>query len=177
VVWLKDDCVIHWRNRLSIQECSKMPSFASWLIRDASGEYSPFKVPINNLTGANYATNLGLITALQNALLAITLGNIASRAIAAEQTDINDTAVANQFAQRELKALVVYEGDTSGIKYTIEIPTFDPTGRMIAGTDLIDLTDTEVAAFVAAFEAIARTPNSDTETVTVLEMRLVGRNV
>jgi len=152
-----------------------MPSFASWLIRDASAEYSPFKVPIINLTGANYATNLGLVTALQNALLAIILGNVASRAIAAEQTDINDTPVANQFAQREMKALVSYRGDTSGALMRAEIPTPD-LDLLIAGTDLFDLNDgAAMEDFVTAFEAIVR--RNGTEDVTVEEIRFVGRNL
>jgi len=151
-----------------------MPSYASWLIRDASNEYSPFKVPINNLTGANYATNLGLVTALQNALLNIILGNIASRAIAAEQADINDTTVANQFAQREMKALVSYRGDTSNVLMRAEVPTPD-LAKLIAGTDLFDLTDADMAAFVTAFEAIVQ--RNGTEAVTVEEIRFVGRNL
>ena len=34
-----------------------------------------------------------------------------------------------------------------------------------------------LAAFVTAFQAMARTPDSDTETVTITEIRLVGRNI
>jgi len=152
-----------------------MPSYASWLIRDASNEYSPFKVPINNLTGANYATNLGLVTALQNALLNIILGNVASRAIAAEQTDINDTAVANQFAQREMKALVEYRGSTSNVLMRAEVPTPD-LAKLIAGTDLFDITgDADLIAFVSAFEAIVQ--RGGTEAVNVEAIRFVGRNL
>lgn len=151
-----------------------MPSTASWLIRDASGEYSPFKVPINNLTGANYATNIGLVTALQNALINIIIGNVASRAVAAEQTNINDTPVANGFAQRESKALVHYRGNTSNVLMRAEIPTPD-LAKLIPETDLFDLTDTDMAAFVTAFEAIVN--RGGTEAVTVEEIRFVGRNL
>lgn len=151
-----------------------MPSYVSWLIRDASNEYSPFKVPINNLTGANYAANVGLVTALQNALIAIILGNVATRSIAAEQTDINDAGVANQFAQREMKALVSYRGSTSNVLMRAEIPTPD-LDKLIDGTELFDLADTDIAAFVTAFEAIVQ--RNGTEAVTVEEIRFVARNL
>jgi len=151
-----------------------MPSSASWLIRDASNEYSPFKVPIINLTGANYAATLGLVTALQNALINIILGNLASNAIAAEQTSINDTTVANQFAQREMKALVAYRGDVSNVLMRAEVPTPD-LAKLVAGTDLFDLADVDIAAFIAAFEAVVR--RGGTEAVTIEEIRFVGRNL
>jgi hypothetical protein len=68
-----------------------------------------------------------------------------------------------------------YEGDTSKKKFRSEIPTPD-TSKVIAGTDEVDMSDTDIAAYVTALETIGRSPDSDTETITVLGMRLVGRN-
>lgn len=151
-----------------------MPSTAAWKIRDASNEYSTFQVPIINLTGANYAANIGLVTALQNALINIILGNVASRAVAAEQASINDNTVANQFAQRENKAMVVYRNTVNNALLRAEIPTPD-LAKLVPGTDLFDLADADMAAFVAAFEAIVQADG--TSVVNVEEIRFVARNI
>jgi len=39
------------------------------------------------------------------------------------------------------------------------------------------MTDTDIAAYVTAFETIAKSPDDDAEGVNVLDMRLVGRNI
>lgn len=61
-------------------------------------------------------------------------------------------------------------------KFRQEIPTPD-TDKLVPGTDLADMTDTDIAAYVTAFETIAKSPDDDTEGVNVLDMRLVGRNI
>lgn len=152
-----------------------MGSAVNWRIRDASNEYSAFNAPIINLTGANYAATLGLITTLQNALIAIILGNVAGRSIAAEQTAINDTPVANAFAQRELKAMISYRGSVNNELRRSEVPTPD-LQYLIPGTDLFDIvTAGPMLTFVNAFEALAAVDGVGT--VTVEEIRFVGRNL
>lgn len=151
-----------------------MPSAVNFNIRDFSSEYSNFRVPVINYTAGNFATNQGLITALQNALLDIILGNLASRTLTLEITDVNDTPVTDPVAQRELKALVSYRDNINSALYRAEIPTPDLT-NLITGTDLFNLSDTEIAAFVTAFEAIVR--GGGVNAVTVESMRLVGRNL
>jgi len=151
-----------------------MPSFVNWNIRDASSEYSGFRVPIINLTGANYATVSGQVTALQNALIAIILGNVAARQITAEQEAINDTPVANQFAQRENKALVRYRDTVTNELLRAEIPTPD-LAKLVPGTDLFDVTDADIAAFVTAFEDVVRADG--TKVVDVESIQFVARNI
>jgi hypothetical protein len=46
---------------------------------------------------------------------------------------------------------------------------------LLPGTDLADLTDTEIAAYVTAFETLARTEEG--ENVEVLYIEAVGRNL
>lgn len=154
-----------------------MPHYSTFTLLDYSNEKSTVTIHNGAITAGTIAGFLTQFGALRDAIAAITLGTVQKEKWVGDDTVLSNTIPANVFAQRELKALVLYEGDTSQKKFSIEIPTFDPTGRMIPGTDLVDLSNTEVAAFVAAFEAVARTPDSDTETVTVLEIRLVGRNV
>jgi len=81
------------------------------------------------------------------------------------------------YAQRELKWLVTYSGNTSGKKFTIEIACPDVTDNVVPNTDLADLASTDWAAFVTAFEAYVKSPDNGTEAVTVLSARVVGRNI
>lgn len=62
-------------------------------------------------------------------------------------------------------------------KYTFEIPTALLTGQLVANTGIADLTTTEMAAFVTAFEAIARCPDSDVNAVEISQIIHVGRNL
>lgn len=151
-----------------------MASAVSWNIRDASGEYSNFRVPVIDYTAGNFAANQGLVSALQNALLGIIIGNIASRTTVLDLTDVNDTPVANQFAQRELKALVSFRNDVTQALLRAEVPTPD-LQFLIPESDMFDLTATEVAQFVTDFEAIVRA--GGVSAVTIESIRLVGRNL
>jgi hypothetical protein len=81
------------------------------------------------------------------------------------------------YAQRELKWLITYQGDSSGKLFSIEIACPDITDNIVPATDLADLASTDWAAWVTAFEDFARSPDDLAETVTVVSARLVGRNI
>jgi len=149
---------------------------STFTLLDNSGEKSSMTVHNGAVTAVTIAGFLTAFGDLRTAIEGITLGTMHKEQWVGDSDVLSNTLPANMFAQRELKALVVYEGDTTQKRFTVAIPTFDPTGRMIVGSDKVDLTETDVAAFVTAFEAIAKSPDDDTETVTVLEIRLVGRN-
>lgn len=144
---------------------------------DHSGEKSAVRVyngPINAGTYAGYVTAYG---ALEAALQNITLGTLHQRMVNTATTVVSQTLPTVQ-AQRERKWLVTYEGDTSKKLFHLEIPCADLSGtHLVPNTDLADMTDSAIIAFVDAFETIARSPDSDSETVTVLRMRHVGRNI
>ena len=80
--------------------------------------------------------------------------------------------ITNPEAQRENKWLVRYH-DTAGALYSIEIPTAK-LSLLDAGTEFLDLTGTEAAAFVTAFQAGAVSP-TDGSAVTVDSIQFVGR--
>jgi hypothetical protein len=148
-----------------------------YTLLDYSGEKSAVRLYNGAVTAVSIGGFLTAFGDLRDAIGDITLGTIHQEQWVGDLTLLSNDLPTNPFAQRELKWLVRYHGDTSNKRFTMEIPTADPTGRLIPGTDLADLTQTEVAAFVTAFEAQARTPDSDTETVTVDEIVLVGRNL
>jgi len=147
----------------------------SFTILDASEETSSWGFNVGAITAISLP---GFLTNFGN--LRTSLGNIIKGAIKKEKWVGDDTLLTNvpptdSTAQVELKFLLSYEGDTSKKVFHSEIATPD-TDLLIPGTDKVDLTDTAVADFITDFEAIARTPDSDLETVTVLDMTLVGRN-
>lgn len=121
---------------------------------------------------AGFLTQFGnLRTALQNVIL----GTVQKEQWVGDSTVLDNTPPTEPAAQVELKWLVQYEGATTNKKFRVELPTPD-TSKLIPGTDKADLTDTDIAAYITAFEAIGRSPDDDEETINVLDITLVGRN-
>lgn len=145
-------------------------------VLDFSNETSGSKVSFGAVTALSIAGLLADIGDLRDAISAIILGTIKADRWVGDSTTITNEAPADPGAQIELKFQFTYEGATSHKTYRVEIPTANPA-LTIAGTDLVDLTDTDVAAFVTAFETLAKAPDDDTESVNIIEGRLVGRNV
>jgi len=150
---------------------------SNWSLLDFSNESSSVRMYNGAITAVSIAGFLTAFGGMRTALEGITLGTMKQEQWVGDLTVLSNTPPTNVFAQRELKWLVRYQGNTTQKIHNLEIPTADPTGRLTAGTDKADLTETNMAAWVTAFEAFARTPDSDTETVTVLDVTLVGRNL
>jgi len=145
-------------------------------INDASGEASSFGVPGADLTAGNFTAQVALWDALVTAIQNIIIGNVAMKSLAAYVTEVDDTLPANAFAQRELKWLVGWSNTSTGEKHTTEIACPD-LAFLVPGSDIADLTGTEMAAFVAAFEAVVRGGAAGTNTVNVDYVRVIGRNL
>jgi len=126
----------------------------------------------STLTAANFTAQTGLISALFSAALDLTLGSQAGTRILAVAS-VSAVENTNPLAQRENKWLVRYH-DTGGTKFTVEIPTAD-LSLLDTGTEFLDLTGTEAAAFKTAFEAVVKSPDDPTLTVTLDSIQFVGR--
>lgn len=147
-------------------------------ILDHSGEVGRMRLYTPDLDGTNVAsytsdtpTNaLGDIRLALNPLIA---GNHLQRTVTA--TVITDAATlpADVNAQRERKAQVSYRDTVSGKLYRFEIPTFSMVG-VNQGSDQIDLTQADWAAFVSAFEADFVSPEGNA--VEVVSAKHVGRS-
>jgi len=145
-------------------------------VTDASQENSSFGFESAALTAGNIAGQATAAGTLEAATEALTIGNISKNQVA--QILLDDPGVpSNPYAQRELKWLVSYQAVTSGKLYSLEIPAPDLTDNLVAGTDVADLTSTDWAAWVTAFEAYAKPADDLTDAVTVVGARLVGRNL
>jgi hypothetical protein len=151
-------------------------SYISLAYRDRSAEVSTVTIHTVELTAANLVAWEGDFTTLRAAMDALVIGKEAHQTKVLEKALISRDIPASEFAQRENKWLVSYEGDTSHKLFSIEIPTADLALRN-QGNDSIDITVAPFDAFVTAFEDLARSPDDPTETVSVRAIKFVGRNL
>jgi len=153
-----------------------MPSFIERSYRDWSGEVSGFGITTYLLTDANFSNHVAHQTALDDAIAALTSGQLAKSAFGTRELVSSDNGPFG--AQRERKILVTYKGNTSEKIFRTEIPCEALVeANFIPGSDELAMTNAEVAALVDAFEDIARSPDNGTEAVTILSVRFVGRNL
>ena len=149
-----------------------MTNSVSWTIADYSDERSTVSVPVGDITALTIAGLLTQIGTLKSAIEGLTSGVI-QRESWGQSTKISNALPASQSAQRESKILVIYEDSVTYELFRMEIPCRnDANIALIANTDKLDLSDAETAAFVTAFEAIAR---QNGHACNVLEMSVIGR--
>lgn len=153
-----------------------MASRTNFTIRDYSNELSNFGVVSVTGTSGNLAAQLVFAASLSSAVENLTIGHLDKYGYQIFLLD-NPITPTNVYAQREVKWLVSYVGDTSGKSFSIEIAAPDLTGNIITNSDMADLASADWVAFVSAFEDYARSPDNGTETVTVTGARVVGRNI
>lgn len=140
----------------------------------SGAEKSNWSVWGATLTAGNIVAQTGLATALRTATLDMILGAEASSRLLASSTK-SAVDITNPLAQRENKWLVRYHDDSDGAPFRVEIPTAK-LSLLDTGTEFLNLADGGViAAFVAAFEAYAVSPDDPTHTVTVDSIQFVGR--
>lgn len=142
---------------------------------DFDGEVTTFNINHAALTGANFAATETLLDSLRDAMAAITLGTVSKTRYGNEDL-LSITKASAEAAQRELKWLVSYHDATSLKRYSVEIgcadtDQLDPNDRAHAEIGDAGLVD----AFIAAFEAVAKSPSGGA--VVVDEITLVGRPV
>jgi len=145
-------------------------------ITDYSNEKSNFNVTSITANAGNLAAQQTAAAALVAAIEDLTIGDLTKQIMQLEI--VNSPSIpSNPYAQREVKWLVQYVGDSSGKIFSIEIAAPDLTDNTLPNSDIADLTSTDWAAFVTAFESYVRSPDNGTETVTVLKAKVVGRNI
>lgn len=146
-------------------------------ILDYSNEVSRFECTTEVITALTLPTVLTLLTNFETALAPMILGTVVRKQQDVFDNTLPRTLPASENAQRERKWLVVYHDNTTGKIFRTAIPTANLVGHLTPGTDLADLADTEVDAFVTAFEAAFRSPDDSTHGITVERIVAVGRNL
>lgn len=158
---------------------------------DYSLENSSSSVHVGGVTAVSLPGLLTQIAAYVTAVDNITIGTLRDDTLIAFSTNRSSTPPASPLARRESKWLIRYEDNLPffddpvnaipnagfGKIFTFTIPTADflLTGAFPLNSDDAVLTQTQLAAFVTAFEAMARSPYGGT--VNVLGIEAVGRNL
>jgi len=145
-------------------------------ITDFSNEKSNFSVTSITANAGNLAAQQTAAAALAGAIDDLTIGELTKQSMSLVILD-TPAIPTSPYAQRELKWLVSYVGDSSGKIFQVEIAAPDITDNVVGNSDIADLASTDWAAFVTAFESYVRSPDNGTETVTVLKAQVVGRNI
>lgn len=152
---------------------SKSEYSTSW--RDFSDEKANASLTIVQLTAGNVVATLALVDALLASMQAITEGSAETSRVTYRTQEEDPGRPTSESAQRERKWLVFYHDTTTNKKYRFEIPTALLTANLVAGTDLADLGATNIAAFVSAFEAVVKDPDTGLNTVAIDKIQHVGR--
>lgn len=145
-------------------------------ITDFSQENSSFGYESAALNAGNIVAQTALHVALREATEDVTIGHVSKQGL--YQPFLDDPGVpTNPYAQREMKALVTYQGTISGKKFQTEVAAPNLTDTLVPGTDVFNIEEDPWAAWVTAFVGVAKSPDDPTESVIVLGVRLVGRNI
>lgn len=166
-----------------------MPGRLSFSLLDHSKEVKNTSLLTGNVTAVSLPGLLTQIGTLRAAIDAITLGTVAGEMLVAFDTNLSNAIPASELAQVETVWIVQYEdalpffddpvnaipNEGFGKKFSLSIGTADLVGRLLPNSDEADLADAGIAAFVTAFEAIARSPYGGT--VNVLKITSGGRNL
>jgi len=153
-----------------------MPTQNTYQITDYSNEKSSFSVTSVTANAGNLAAQQTLAADLAAAVDDLTIGELTKQQMALVILDA-PAIPTSPYAQREMKWLVSYQGNTSGKLFSTEIAAPDITDNVVPNSDVADLASDDWAAFVTAFEAYVKSPDNGTEAVAVISARLVGRNI
>lgn len=151
--------------------------YSVYQFRDKSGELSNTKMFNGAITSVSIAGFLTAFGGMRAALEAITLGVVSQESWVGDLTVLSAALPASDLAQRESKWLVRYHDTITNKKYQLEIPTADINGRLLPLSDFGDPANPEIAAFITAFNAFARGPDSDVNAVAFDSIQHVGRNL
>lgn len=167
-----------------------MPGRLGFSILDYSREKSSFSLATGEVTAGTLPGLLDEVGDLRAAIEGITAGVVSDERLTVFDTNLSNTPPSSPLAQVENCWLVTYEDATAffddpinaipnegfGRLFTLTIPTADLSiaGILAPNSDEAVLTQTQMAAFITAFEQTARTPYGGR--ANVVSVRYVGRN-
>jgi hypothetical protein len=128
------------------------------------------------ITALNIAGFLTQFGALRDAIDSITLGTISKERWIGDSTILSNIPPNDPNAQIELVWAVYWDITDGGSKRLRKMCFACPdSSKLIPGTDRADTTDTDIAAFITAFEALVIDPIDDEAPAVVSRIMLEGR--
>lgn len=155
-----------------------MPSrhYGEFELLDYSESKSSFSFNFGAITALSLPGFLTQFGALRTALQNITIGTVRRERWTGDETVLSSIPPIDSNAQRELFWWVIYEGATTNRgSHSCQIATPNLSLLGVGGHE-VDYSAPAIAAFITAFEAIARDPDNDTEAVVVTDILFKGRN-
>jgi len=141
---------------------------------DNDGEVSLVKFPLPDLTTGNIVATIAAGDALVDALVDITACLVAKKQYVAKTSPLAvGVKSTNAEAHREAKWLVRYSDANTFERATLEIPGPLIASQLDGNNKVADLADTDIAAFVTAFQAVVPGPGGNASVIN--EMVWVGR--
>jgi len=149
--------------------------FMSMSYADYDNEVANLRLHVTAITAANHDAQTALHTALRLAIAGICDGVLLKESYGNEQKVAFGPA-ASSTIQRELKWLVQYHDGTTLQRLSAELPCADATQLDPNDRAHAEIGDAGVVdAFVAAFEAVVKSPAGNA--VVIDEITLVGRQI
>jgi len=147
---------------------------------DAGGETGRMQGYAKLISAANFDAQESLWAALLAAVDAVTLG--ARQKDRYNDESIYSVARPTNGAARELKLLVQMVDDVTGQRFNFTIPTLDPTipsyvQNISARDAVVTTTPSTITDLITAVEAFVVNPRAPGNAVTVIGLKVVGRNV
>jgi len=162
---------------MSLPDGSYQPFSIS--LRDAGNEIGTMRGYGTPLTAANFDAQVTAFGNLVTAVEAVVLGGTVKTEYA--HTGLFDPALPTNGAARETKLLVQYKDGTNGQRFTLTIPSIDPTIPVyidnVSAQDAISMTTPAgITGLIDAIEAFVKPPVNPTHAVVVIGLKVVGRN-
>lgn len=143
-------------------------------IQDYSKENSVMRVNCGPINAATIVAVEASALAFRTALAGISGGTFTAERLMAYDNKLAGEPPTDPSFQRELKWLVIYEDTTSHELYKALVPC--PVLTLLGDhTDEINYSDSQVTAFIVAFEEFVKSPTGGSSNV--LTIKLVGRNL
>lgn len=144
-----------------------MPSKAVYSYIDFDGDTRQFSVPIVNADGASHDARLTEVEALESAIDGISKLNRVRTDFVIDVDETAGTKPSDQAAQVNIEWKVTYVDDVTGAVETMRIGGADLTiaGILQPSSNVANLANTEMAAFVTAFEAVVLSDAGNAVTV------------
>jgi len=150
--------------------------YTTFQFLDRSGEKSSLKMYLPDVTNVNYDTTVATLTDIRLALQALTLCSMGSQPelVSEVHTDVA-TLPSDPYAQRESRAMFECADATTGRRFKIGVPCPDLGDMGIPGTDAVNLSDVEVAAYITALGLWSVSPEGNA--YSVIKGQVQGRNI
>jgi len=146
---------------------TNMAGFFTIQMQDRDDDSRQFTLPTTQVSAANHDAQYALSQALVAAIEGISRLTTRQWDFGARRTETGDPRPTAGSAQVNIEWQVTYVEDTTLEVRTVRIggANLDLTDILLPGSNVADLTATEMAAFVTAFEAYVVGPNGNAVTV------------